>query len=157
MTGRIENKLKELGLVLPEPLPPLGAYVPVVVVKAIAYMAGHGQIRPGSSAPAVTGREPGERTIKEGYESARLSTLSALASFRTTIGEFDRIARVIRLFGMVQCDPGFERQPEIINGASELLLDLFGEECGRHARASHRHGRPAAQHHCRTRIHIRVG
>lgn len=136
MTGRIETRLKELGLVLPEPLPPLGAYVPVVVAKGIAYMAGHGPIEPGSSAPAVTGRVPSERGIEEGYKAARLATLSALASFRAELGDLDRIARVIRLFGMVQCDPGFERQPEIINGASELLLDLFGEERGRHARSA---------------------
>lgn len=136
MTGRIENRLKELGLVLPEPLPPLGAYVPVVVARGIAYMAGHGPIRGGSSAPAVTGRVPSERSIEEGYEAARLSTLSALASFRAVLGDLDHIARVVRLFGMVQSDPGFARQPEVINGASELLLELFGEERGRHARSA---------------------
>jgi enamine deaminase RidA (YjgF/YER057c/UK114 family) len=136
MTGRIENRLKELGLVLPEPLPPLGAYVPVVVAGGIAYMSGHGPIRAGSSAPAVTGRVPGERTIGEAYEAARLATLSALASFRAVLGDLDRIARIVRLFGMVQCDPGFARQPEIINGASDLLLELFGEERGRHARSA---------------------
>jgi len=106
------------------------------VARGIAYMAGHGPILPGSSAPAVTGRVPGERTIEEACEAARLATLSALASFRAGLGDLDRIARVIRLFGMVQCDPGFERQPEIINGASELLLELFGEERGRHARSA---------------------
>jgi len=136
MSGRIENRLKELGLVLPEPLPPLGAYVPVVVASGIAYMAGHGPIRPGSSAPAVTGRVPSERSIEEGYEAARLATLSALASFRAALGDLDRIAGIVRLFGMVQSDPGFARQPEVIDGASELLLELFGEERGRHARSA---------------------
>ncbi len=136
MTGRIENRLRALALVLPEPLPSLGAYVPVVVAKGIAYMAGHRPIRPGNSAPAITGRVPGERTIEEGYEAARLSTLSALASFRAALGDLDRIARVIRLFDMVQSDPGFARQPEVIDGASDLLLDLFGEEHGRHARSA---------------------
>jgi len=136
MTNRIEDRLKELGLTLPEPLPPLGAYVPVVVAKGIAYMAGHGPIRPGSSAPAVTGRVPSECTIEEGYEAARLAALSALASFRAELGDLDRIARVVRLFGMVQSDPGFDRQPEVVNGASELLLELFGEKRGRHARSA---------------------
>ncbi|MHA1535951.1 MAG: RidA family protein [Alphaproteobacteria bacterium] len=136
MPGRIENRLHELGLVLPEPLPPLGAYVPVVVAKGIAYMAGHGPIRAGSSAPAVTGRVPSQCTIEEGYEAARLSALSVLASFRAALGDLDRIARIIKLFGMVQSDPGFDRQPEIINGASDLLLEIFGEENGRHARSA---------------------
>ncbi len=136
MTGRIETRLNELGLVLPEPLPPLGAYAPVVVANGIAYMAGHGPIRAGSSSPAVTGRVPSQCSIGEAREAARLAMLSALASFRAELGDLDRIARVIRLFGMVQCDPGFARQPEIIDGASDLLLELFGEERGRHARSA---------------------
>ena len=82
-----------LHRVLPEPLPPPGAYVPVVVANGIVYMAGRGAIQPGGAAPAVTGRVTSERSIEEGYEAARLSTLSALASFRAELGNLDLFAK----------------------------------------------------------------
>lgn len=136
MAGAIDVRLKELGLVLPEPLPPLGNYVPAVVAKGVAYMAGHGPIRPGSHAPAVTGKVSSARSIEEGYEAAQLAALSVLASFKAAVGDLDRIERVIRLFGMVQSDPDFDQQPKVINGASDLLLAVFGDERGRHARSA---------------------
>jgi enamine deaminase RidA (YjgF/YER057c/UK114 family) len=138
--ARIEERLQALGLELPPPLqPPPGLVLPFRFVRVRgtrAWVAGHGpQSADGSLAPPL-GKLGCDVTLEQGYAAARLTALSMLGSLQRELGDLDRIAAWTRVFGMVNSAGGFNRQPAVINGFSDLILALFGLEVGAHARSA---------------------
>jgi len=134
--GAIEDKLKAMGYSLPEPFKfPKPNRTGCVVVGSIVYASGHGRDMqgPGVKAKGKLGRDV---SIEEGYATARAVALSILSSLKQELGDLDRVKRVVRLFGMVNAAPGFDRMPEVIDGASDFFYDLFGPEAGKHARSA---------------------
>jgi enamine deaminase RidA (YjgF/YER057c/UK114 family) len=126
----IEEKLSALGISLPIPPDPAGSYVPVVVSGNLAFVAG--QIPAQGNHIKFRGKVV---SIETGQQAARLCTINALAQLRSSLGSLDRVKQVIKLTGFVNCDPSFTDHPKVINGASDLLVQLFGEK-GKHARAA---------------------
>ncbi|MGZ8409566.1 MAG: RidA family protein [Hyphomicrobium sp.] len=132
MTGRIGARLAELGIVLPKQAAPAGAYVPSVVVGELVFVSGQLPILDGEL--KYTGRVGAELTVAHGYAAARLCGLNLLAQLRAVCdGDFDRVKRVIKLGGFVYCTAGFTEHPKVVNGVSDLMMEVFGE-AGRHAR-----------------------
>jgi enamine deaminase RidA (YjgF/YER057c/UK114 family) len=135
--GQVEDRLEQLGIVLPAVFsPPPGMEVRfelVRVVGELAYVAGHGPID--GSRPLMQGKVGSEVTPEQGYEAARLTGLSMLASLKAELGELDRIAAWGKALGLVNCAPGFTGMPGVINGFSDLIVELWGE-AGRHARSA---------------------
>jgi enamine deaminase RidA (YjgF/YER057c/UK114 family) len=129
----IERRLSELGYTLPEPPQPVAAYVPAVQVGNLLFLSGTTCYENGDV--LYTGRVGDELTLEEGYLAARQTALNLLSVIKATIGSLDLVKRVVKLNGYVNSAPEFDRQPEVINGASDLLEMLFGEQ-GRHARTS---------------------
>jgi len=136
----IRARLAELGLVLPAPTrPPPGVVLPfawVHVVGERAFVSGHGPVNADGSLAAPLGKVGREVTGEQGYAAARLAALAILASLERELGDLERIVAWGRVFGMVNSAPGFNRQPAVINGFSDLILDLFGAERGQHARSA---------------------
>ncbi len=136
----IEDRLEALGLVLPAPLQlPPGATLPFPWVRVVgrrALVSGHGPTNADGSLAGPFGRVGAEVTPEQACQSARLTALSILGSLRRELGSLDRIACWVRVFGMVQAAPGFQRHPAVINGFSELILELFGPARGAHARSA---------------------
>ncbi|MEV6393907.1 RidA family protein [Streptomyces sp. NPDC051907] len=129
----VEAKLAELGLTLPEVVPPLAAYQPAVVSGAYVYTAGQLPMVQGKL--PVTGKVGGEVTPEEAKDLARTCALNALAAVKSVVGDLDRIARVVKVVGFVASAPDFTGQPAVLNGASELLGAVLGEK-GVHARSA---------------------
>lgn len=129
----VEKRLVELGLVLPPPPEPIAAYVPAVRTGSLVFVAA--QVPKVKDKLLYTGKVGREVTLQQGYEAARACALNALAAVKAEAGSLDRIRRVVRVTGYVASAPGFVDQPRVVNGASELLVQLFGER-GRHTRAS---------------------
>ena len=127
-----EARLVELGLQLPETMPPAGLYRGAVTVGDLVFVSGHGPDGPDGM---ITGKVPSERSVEEAVEAARLTGLSALASLQAEVGDLDRIDRIVKVFGMVNADPGFEHHPRVIDGFSQLMIDVFGE-AGRASRSA---------------------
>jgi len=125
--------LKELGLDLPEPPKPLGAYVPAVRVENLLFLSGMLPLIQGKL--QCQGKLGKDLTVEQGYEAARTATLNALSVVRQEIGDLSRVVRIVRLTGHVASAPGFTQQPAVLNGASDLLLNIFGER-GKHARVA---------------------
>jgi enamine deaminase RidA (YjgF/YER057c/UK114 family) len=136
----IEDRLLALGLVLPEPIrPPAGVLLPFHFVRLAgqrAFISGHGPQNADGSIAAPLGKLGRELSVEQGYAAARLTALSILGSLKRTLGELDRVAAWGRVFGMVNSAPGFNRQPSVINGFSDLILELYGPEAGAHARSA---------------------
>ncbi len=137
---RIEAKLNELGLVLPEPakVPP-GVHLPFPWVRVHGnrlFISGHGPQLPDGSLAEPFGKVGAEVSLEQGYAAARLTALSMLGSVKRELGDLDRVTAWLRVFGMVNSAPGFNRQPAVINGFSELILQLYGPEAGKHARSA---------------------
>lgn len=130
----IEAKLARMGVELPEPRPPVANYVRAVRTGNLVFLAGHGPAKPDGG--YVTGKLGKDLTVEQGYEAARLTAIALLASLKQEIGDLDEVTRIVRVFGMVNSTPTFTDQPAVINGASDLLVELFGEERGKHARAA---------------------
>ncbi len=137
---QIEAKLEVLGLVLPEPLKaPPGMRLPFANVRVRgnrAYIAGHGPQNPDGSLAKPLGKVGADLSLEEGYQAARLVALSILGSLKRTLGDLDRVTAWLRVFGMVNSAPGFTQQPSVINGFSDLILELYGAEAGQHARSA---------------------
>jgi enamine deaminase RidA (YjgF/YER057c/UK114 family) len=131
--SQVEAKLAQLGLSLPGPPAPVANYVRSVRVGDLVFLSGHGPSKDGVF--VYTGKVGAERTIEEGYAAVRLVTLNLLASLKHEINDLDRVDRVVKLLGMVNCTPDFGDHPKVINGASDLLVELYGER-GRHARSA---------------------
>lgn len=128
-----EERLRELGIELPTPPKPLAAYVPAVRVGDLVFISGQGPIRDGK--PVCVGRVGADLTLEQGYEAARLVMINALAVLKQEIGSLDRVERIVKVLGWVNSAPDFVQQPMVINGASELLEQIFGEK-GKHARSA---------------------
>ena len=135
--GRIEDRLAELGLTLPKPFAaPPGVefkFDLVTVSGGLGYVSGH---LPTDGADVLrTGKVGSDVTVEEGYEAARLTGLAILASLKRELGELDRVARWVKALGLVNCAPGFSKTPAVVNGFSDLVLEIWGE-AGRHARSA---------------------
>jgi len=132
----LENKIKAMGLTLPPPFKfPNPNRTGCVVVGPIVYVSGHGRDVTGSGIKPV-GKVGRDLTIEEGYAVARAVALSILATLKQELGDLDRIKRVVRLYGMVNVAPGFDRMPQVIDGASDFFYQLLGPQFGQHARTA---------------------
>lgn len=129
-----EDRLKELGIELPPAAQPVANYVPAKRVGSLLFVAGHGPARD-KQGVRPTGKVGRELTIEEGYQAARSAGLSILATLRAELGSLDRVRQVVKVLGMVNCAPGFDQTPPVINGFSDLFVEVFGE-AGRHARSA---------------------
>lgn len=130
---KVEKRLKELGIELAQPTTPMGSYVNAVRTGNLLYLAGKGPGLPGK--PLPVGKVGREFTIEEGYQHARSTGLSILAAIKAELGDLDRVKRIVKVLGMVNAMPDFGHQPEVINGCSDLFVEVFGER-GRHARSA---------------------
>lgn len=131
--GEVEDRLKELGLELPEPPEPLAQYVPAIRAGDTVFTAGHLPMRGG--ALICTGRLGEEVSLEQGQECARACALNALSAVRDLIGDLNHVQEVVQLRGFVASTQDFTDQPEVLNGASELMVTLFGEP-GQHVRSA---------------------
>jgi enamine deaminase RidA (YjgF/YER057c/UK114 family) len=131
--GRIEARLEELGLALPAPMNPPGNFRLIKIHSGLAYIAGHPPID--GSTVLVEGVVGRDLTVEEGYEAARLTGLSILASLKLELGDLDRVTEWLRAVGYVHTAPGFSENAKVVNGFSDLIVDLWGD-AGRHARSA---------------------
>lgn len=148
-----EQRLAELGIELPPPAPPAGSYAAAKLDRDLVFVSGHGPFRSehGTSLPDMSGRSASstdpapfvirgkvgaDLTVDTARSAARLTGLLLLSALRAEIGSLDRVRSVLKVFGMVNCAPGFTDTPTVVDGCSELLVDVFGEEVGRHARSA---------------------
>jgi enamine deaminase RidA (YjgF/YER057c/UK114 family) len=130
-TSRPEENLKKLGITLPAPPTPVANYVTSVRVGNLLFLAGHG---PTPGTPA--GKVGKELTLEQGAQAARQTGLNLLATTRAALGSLDKVKRVVKVLGMVNSAPGFADQPKVINGFSDLMVEVFGEAIGKHARSA---------------------
>jgi enamine deaminase RidA (YjgF/YER057c/UK114 family) len=129
-----EANLEALGIELPVPMPPPGITFKLAVQTGnLLYLSGGGPQNPDGS--FVTGKLGRDLTTEEGYDAARLTAINQLGVLKATLGDFSRVKRIVKLFGMVDATADFREHPAVINGASDLLVDVFGD-CGRHARSA---------------------
>lgn len=137
---RIQTRLAALGLELPPPVKaPPGVVLPFSAVRIVghrAFVSGHGPQAMDGSIAGPRGKLGREVSLEQGYAAARLTALGVLGSLQRALGDLDRIVAWGRVFGMVNCAPGFNRQPQVINGFSDLILEVFGPEVGAHARSA---------------------
>jgi len=135
--GQVENRLSELGLSLPAPFaPPPGVEFAFDLVRVhgdLAYVSGHLPVD--GSDVLVRGKVDADVSVEKAYEAARLTGLSILASLKQELGDLDRVRGWIKALGLVNCSPGFSKTPAVINGFSELILEIWGE-AGRHSRSA---------------------
>jgi enamine deaminase RidA (YjgF/YER057c/UK114 family) len=127
-----EARLKELGLELPSAAKPMANYIPAVRTGNLVFLSGHGPLEKDR---LITGKLGSDLTVEEGYQAARLVAVGLLGSLRDLIGDLERVRRIVKLLGLVNSEPTFVEQPQVINGASDLLVDVFGDR-GRHARSA---------------------
>lgn len=138
--ARVEERLSALGLVLPPPItPPAGVVLPFQAVRLVgnrALISGHGPQNPDGSFASPLGKLGRELSVEQGYVAARLTALSILGSVKRALGDLDRVTAWIRVFGMVNSATGFNKQPLVINGFSDLILELYGPDIGAHSRSA---------------------
>jgi len=133
MNGKVEARLASLGIALPEAPSPVANYVPGLLAGNLLFISG--QISKAADDSIVKGRLGAELTTEEGQAAARLSALAILAQAKATVGDLDRIAQVVKLTGFVNATPEFVEHPQVINGASDLMVEVLGDS-GRHTRAA---------------------
>ncbi len=129
----VEERLRELGIELPEPPPPVGNYIGAVTVGNLVFLSGHGPRS--ASGEYSSGKVGGELTPEQGQEEARQVGLDMLATLRAEIGDLERVRRVVKVLGMVNAAPDFRSHPKVIDGFSDLMVEVFGEK-GRGARSA---------------------
>ncbi len=129
-----ERRLAELKLELPPAPKPVGVYKPVVIAGNFAYLSGHGPLK--SDKSLITGRVGADLDAEAGKAAARQTGLAILASLREALGSLDRVKRIVKTLGLVNCTPEFTQQPAVINGFSELMADVFGPDAGVGARSA---------------------
>jgi enamine deaminase RidA (YjgF/YER057c/UK114 family) len=129
----VEARLRKLGLTIPAPPRPVGAYVPSVVTGPYVFVAGEGATV--NDEFVYTGKVGRDLTRREGYDAARLAGLNCLASLKAAVGDLDRVERIVKVVGYVNSVPEFTEHPQVVNGASELFLRVF-QARGRHARVA---------------------
>lgn len=127
----IDEKLKSLNIILPNAPKPAGSYIPVVISNNIAYVSGQIPVKEGKV--VFSGKVPTQQSIEEAGKAAKLCAINALAQLKASLGNLDRINKIIRVSGFVNSTPEFDEQPTIINSASDLLFNIFGEK-GKHTR-----------------------
>lgn len=128
-----EARIKELGITLPEASKPVANYVNAVHTGGLVFLAGKGPQKEDGS--YITGKVGTELTIKQGYDAARLTGINQLSALKAEIGSLDKVKRIVKVLGMVNASPDFTDHPEVINGFSDLMVEVFGEK-GKHARAA---------------------
>ena len=129
----VETKLNELGITLPEPPAPVANYVNGVQTGNLIFLAGKGPKRADGS--EIRGKLGKDLKIEQGYEAARLAAINQLAVLKAMLGDLNKVKRIVKVLGMVNSDPSFTDQPAVMNGFSDLMVEVFGER-GRHARAA---------------------
>jgi enamine deaminase RidA (YjgF/YER057c/UK114 family) len=129
-----EARIKELGITLPDPPKPMGNYIPAVRVGNLLFLSGHGPIRVADQ-PLTRGKVGRDMSTEEAYKVAREVGINLLGSARATLGSLDKVKRVVKVLGMVNAVESFGEQPKVINGFSDLMVEVFGEN-GRHARSA---------------------
>lgn len=135
MSGRVEQKLSELGINLPSPTKAVANYVPWVKSGSYVYISGQIPMTPqGLMFTGIVGKEIG---LEDARKAARICAVNILAALKSALdGDLDRVKQCVKLTGFVNAVPGFAQHPEVVNGASDLLVQVFGEEAGRHTRAA---------------------
>jgi enamine deaminase RidA (YjgF/YER057c/UK114 family) len=128
----IAQRLTELGITLPPVMPPAGNYLACVVSEDIVYVGGHGPV---NGAEMLRGKVGADLSVADGQRAARMTALSILATMQAELGDLDRVERILKVFGMVNVAPGFTGTPAVIDGCSDLLVDVFGD-AGRHTRSA---------------------
>lgn len=123
-----EQRLKDLGIELPPPPKPAGVYKPMLIIGNTLLVSGHGPLK--SDGSLICGKVGQATDLKGGYDAARQTGLAILATLRQGLGSLDRIKRVVKLLGMVNCTPDFAQHPAVINGCSELFAQVFGDDAG---------------------------
>lgn len=129
----VEERLKELGIELIPPSAPIANYLKARRVGNLIFLSGHGPDRPDGS--LMTGRLGSDLTVEEGQEAARLTGISLLSTLKSEIGDLNKVKSVVKVLGMVNADPTFADHAQVMNGFSNLMVDVFGED-GKHARSS---------------------
>jgi enamine deaminase RidA (YjgF/YER057c/UK114 family) len=129
----VEEKLKEMGITLPKASPPVAAYVNAVRVGNLLFLSGKGPLK--SDGTNITGKVGKDITIEKGQEAARLTAIQQLAVLKTELVSLDKVKRIVKVLGMVNCEPDFKDHPKVINGFSEFMIEVFGEK-GKHARSA---------------------
>jgi enamine deaminase RidA (YjgF/YER057c/UK114 family) len=129
-----ERRLAQLGIELPAGSAPVGSYLKVTRWKDLVFLSGHGPVRPDGT--RVTGRVGSDLDEAQAYQAAHLVGLGLLSTLRHELGSLDRVARVLKLLGMVNAAPGFTAAPGVVDGCSEVLLSVLGESVGSHARSA---------------------
>jgi enamine deaminase RidA (YjgF/YER057c/UK114 family) len=127
---RVEQRMQELGITLPEPVRPMATYVRYVQTGNLLFIAGTGP-----SAEFVSGKVDADVSVEEAYQAARSVGLQILATAKDALGDLDRIKRVVKVLGMVNSSPTFGQQPQVINGCSDLFVEVLGD-AGRHTRSA---------------------
>jgi len=133
MNGKVEARLASLGLTLPEAPNPIANYLPAVLAGNLLFISG--QISKAADGSVIKGRLGAELTLEQGQEAAQASALAILAQARAAIGDLDRIGQVVKLTGFVNATADFVDHPQVINGASDLMVEVLGDN-GRHTRAA---------------------
>jgi enamine deaminase RidA (YjgF/YER057c/UK114 family) len=128
-----DKKLKDLGVTLAEPSKPIANYVKAVRTGNLIYLAGHGPVK--SDGTYVTGKVGRDLTVEQGYEAAKLTAIALLSTLKAELGDLNKVKRVVKVLGMVNCHSDFADHPKVINGCSDLLVAVFGDK-GKHARSS---------------------
>lgn len=128
-----ETQLKELGIQLIKPVAPVANYLKAVRVGNMVYLSGHGPDKPGGG--YITGKVGTDLTVEQAKEAARVVGISLLSTLKAEIGDLNKVKRIVRVFGMVNAVPTFEQHPQVINGCSDLMVQVFGEN-GKHARCA---------------------
>ena len=132
--GAVDKRLEELGITLPEMRPPVANYVPAVRTGNLLFLSGSiPAARPDGT--EVRGKLGAGLSVEEGYEAARLVGINLLAVLKTTLGDLDKVNRIVKLLSMVNCAPDFTDTPAVANGCSDLLVEVFGDK-GKHARSA---------------------
>ncbi|OGK85920.1 MAG: hypothetical protein A2X51_07950 [Candidatus Rokubacteria bacterium GWC2_70_24] len=129
-----EARIKDLGISLPQPAKPVGNYIPGVRVGNLLYLSGHGPVRVDGQ-PTARGKVGRDLSTEEAYKVAREVGINLLGSARVILGSLDKVKRIVKVLGMVNSADGFGDQPKVINGFSDLMVEVFGEN-GRHARSA---------------------
>lgn len=132
--SQVEKRIKALGLELPPAPSALGIYYPVVITGNQLLVSGQGPVQ--SNGELIKGKVGRDLSLEEGQEAARQVGLTMLSTIKAQIGDLDRIKRILKTLGMVNCYPEFEQHPQTINGFSQLMVDVFGEEFGKGARSA---------------------
>jgi enamine deaminase RidA (YjgF/YER057c/UK114 family) len=128
-----DKKLKDLGITLMQPSKPIANYVKAVRTGNLVFLSGHGPVK--ADGTYVTGKVGEDLTIEQGYEAAKLTGIGLLSTLKAEIGDFNKVKRVVKVLGMVNCPAEFTDHPKVINGCSDLLVAVFGDK-GKHARSA---------------------